>query len=1211
MQGNKPDGKARTIALEPVSAARSGSLHTLACIQRTARNIATRKMARARGRKQTVSSHYEDDDLPLLQMMTRILPSASCHGFRDYFVVKAYAIHSFVLLLIYSGRLEKKELGDDELQLLRKAVELVEDNFFASWAAASLEKDKGQEGDIMASEVAFLSVILRSMALLVPFLYHLKTEDKDLARRFAVMATVIVESHGCHPSLFVEALAVFEVLANYKSLLAKPSRNVVYNENALFACLPSIQMTIESNVSDPAPTWHDHFLLGSQNSTRASVHVIRVLAENGTALSRWTNMLVATLLLNSLESVSAASTFGGNTILRSMVVGREFAFLSQTGGLLEAEIVGALQSLLMLETKQFGHCSFLVRWCLLCRHVLAPFSHPVDEHGERFDDNRRNAIASRDIVKAIEDASLSCSPARWQVKCAAAQLATEAVHQLVAEGFSRGVKNQENSQFDVSTADRIINGATRDSSAVEVSSLAFHLEQVVACACKSSIATLDKSELRILQENALKFLNALILAFGAIKDHDDETVGILSQYSTQIFASVKHALASSDDSMDGASQRVFVAGCEALLSILEMKVSPDPTAVNRLIRPAMPPADHVAAFSCTEGYAGHSSQRLLTAVRVGSLWVASSYVFTQKVEEIQSTADNLGLDVFSLAVHTASLASDGCRILFASGLSLVGLPLFDEESKEDSGENNGEVSDMCFYFGAFQDFDDFTKGCMINVWSSCCKNAVVGLVYSLHDEHAEINEDVALSWLEQITPLLFAGVYDAMNKGATEAGSLSSTSNSWAGGMRSSSVLCDCLQGITALIRPANHGLNVDMSERSMRLAPLIFDSVLMPVVAGECEREGNSAPCSDSVVAKACDFIHTLSADNAKAFSVDALLYRLLKPLHAVESDSNRLKDTKVADIVAMSLLVLGQLIRSNLVSESVISAILCFLKQVLVNKNSLGQLKEASNTVLVDCFNSSPAKKRGEMMNSFVKANIWEGWTTLCFEDDVVSIEKSLKAVEDELRNGARVDQIAALAAIRSVLQQKDIVDTKSVIVARVVPEALCLFLTFGTSPKDPDRTTVCTEATKVLISCYHQVSTHSADEDTTAFLMVLFEALLGVLRYNGLPNHPSPEETGDPTLGRLAAQTILHVARTTPVPFKSCVAAMADHDRQVRGKEACIYSSPSWKMDFSHQLCLEIVDRICRSCGTRWVCRNNRSGTNEKETQLKWLQEITTEV
>lgn len=151
MQGNQPDGKQRAIPLEAVSAARAGSLLTLGCIQRTAYNIQTERSARTRGRGNSVAKD-DEDTLPTLQMMTRLLPSLACYGVRDYFNVRTYALHSFGVLLAYSNRVDDN-LNAEDTHLLKKGVEIVEDNFLAAWTVASFDYDRG-------NEVSFKSVFL-------------------------------------------------------------------------------------------------------------------------------------------------------------------------------------------------------------------------------------------------------------------------------------------------------------------------------------------------------------------------------------------------------------------------------------------------------------------------------------------------------------------------------------------------------------------------------------------------------------------------------------------------------------------------------------------------------------------------------------------------------------------------------------------------------------------------------------------------------------------------------------------------------------------------------------------------------------------------------------------------------------------------------------------------------------------------------------------
>lgn len=96
---------------------------------------------------------------------------------------------------------------------------------------------------------------------------------------------------------------------------------------------------------------------------------------------------------------------------------------------------------------------------------------------------------------------------------------------------------------------------------------------------------------------------------------------------------------------------------------------------------------------------------------------------------------------------------------------------------------------------------------------------------------------------------------------------------------------------------------------------------------------------------------------------------------------------------------------------------------------------------------------------------------------------------------------------------------------------------------------RTTACAEAMKVvLVAFQHLVSTSAQENGIVAFLMVVFEYMLVVLRFNGLPNHPPPQTESDPSLGRMAAQAIVHVARTSPAAFKQTLTSMTDTDRTV---------------------------------------------------------------
>ena len=84
---------------------------------------------------------------------------------------------------------------------------------------------------------------------------------------------------------------------------------------------------------------------------------------------------------------------------------------------------------------------------------------------------------------------------------------------------------------------------------------------------------------------------------------------------------------------------------------------------------------------------------------------------------------------------------------------------------------------------------------------------------------------------------------------------------------------------------------------------------------------------------------------------------------------------------------------------------------------------------------------------------------------------------------------------------------------------------------------------------MASYKQFSSDFSESDVIEFLVVLFESFIAVLRFNGLPNHPPPQGiTSDPSIGRMCAQGITHVAKSTPVPFKVCMSGMSEHDRAI---------------------------------------------------------------
>lgn len=143
MQGHYPDGTARSSkhsSPDFLVSSRTGALLTLASIQRSIHLL----VADSENRSQLKSHAIELSSIsapPTMIMMTRVLSCLSTRPFHegDSSLARAYALHVFSLLMFYS--IDDPALKDAEspekIQIIKKAVELVEHNLLSTWTSSS------------------------------------------------------------------------------------------------------------------------------------------------------------------------------------------------------------------------------------------------------------------------------------------------------------------------------------------------------------------------------------------------------------------------------------------------------------------------------------------------------------------------------------------------------------------------------------------------------------------------------------------------------------------------------------------------------------------------------------------------------------------------------------------------------------------------------------------------------------------------------------------------------------------------------------------------------------------------------------------------------------------------------------------------------------------------------------------------------------------
>ena len=1214
MQGNKPDGKPRTLALESISAARSGSLLTLASIQRAAHKVAERQVTKARERaastgEEEVIDPNKDDELPILQMMARILPSVSFHGFfRDFFVVRTNALHSFATMLSYSGRLEPP-FSDVDMQLLRKGIELIEGNFSAAWTAASTDADKGQEAEKIASEAAFLSVLLRLMTYVVPLLHHIVSENPEVARRFSLMATLILEDYSNHPTVSVEAMGLFEVLTAHRHLLPPPSRHVNYDENPILSCIPFIAGSpLRPDIYTQSDMGHAFF--PASRTSRATTRIAKVLTLSGIQVARLSSMKTVSLLLASLEVASASHHFTGASLLRSLAVSREHEQFFTESIVLEKEIFGVLSSMLSLE-EAFPECDSL-RWLLFARSVLSGSPGSIETDGETTDVvYSRENIVKRASSRAAEDSSaiFDCSNVpRWQVKVVASHLAAGALGLIEVKASKENDSPELNTDFDLRAATKFVAKACREaesaSGPIPSSRVVFHLEDLVSTACMSSSATLDHAELRALQGFSVLFLARIIKSFAKIPDPEQPEVNILDQYSTQIFSAVKHALSAPEESdYSEYSVRLFGAGCIALESIIEASLTTDPVVLKRLIRPVIPgsqelpllsPVGENSPLSDSDNKKGDSTDvdcrvallakifRLSTVARIFS----RRHMDGKMDAPLKKVIKELIPRESDIAVNGAALAIDASSFLYGAKLSLVGMQLDEDDDRRMSSPTSGML------FGNVSDVPDETKGCMARAWASCASYAMRPLLAELSSE--EIDEERRerfLSWVKVLSLLLFSGIHDADEALSEEAKDKEGTF--WAVDLDATEVKVDCLNGVRILMKmcPPNV-LDSNLSDK----IEYALDSVIMPVLIQALgSREDSVHPgANDRAVMEACEFLLDLAASDGVGLSSNSSLWVcLLVPLNMLQNGevdvSRDAGSGTVLKVIAACMSATATLIKKEQAPDTIVHAMVQLVLKSILGRQSDGGTKSSqqaippiiiqhSEELLSSCLSHSAvgAQEKEKIACALAEDGNWEAWSAVAMSKDGESIHRSLVVVSDNLRGTAGPEtstdselstsqcRLDTLSCIRSLLQN---VTTTSPLVSRVLSvvgaDVLGILREYGANEGGmnfPDaqlhRKSACADAMKALLVGYQNVlsseidSEHKDDagENVAAFLQVLFETLIVVLRYNGLPNHPTPNADGDSSLGRMSAQAIYNIARTSPLPFKTCVSRLNEVDKQL---------------------------------------------------------------
>ena len=1008
------------------------------------------------------------------------------------------------------------------------------------------------------------------MTFLVPYLQHLESVDSGIAVRFSRMATLIMECCSSHPVVQMEVMAFYEMLAAHQRLLPAHTGGIKYDEHPVLCCVPFLMSNIGPSriVDHPSGHWNrSRGSLSSSSCLRATLKVIRALSVSQVLIAEWSDMRIVSLLFAALEDTIGTRVFAGETSHRGLAAPRESEITYNGGNQTVQEITEVVRLLLYLERSLSKNCDYvLLRYILLSRCILIGNSSTDDDGDEETEEPYTVVrVVQAALGRAASDASPVlhyANPVRWQVKSLAVQVATIAIDEMVKKCGKDGLRTPSSPMFNPKLANseclKECRRANSSQSTIPESKLALHINALVAAACNTATATVDQVELRSLQECAMHMLVKTIYCFGSMQDPDQPDLKVLHEYIPQISSCIKSALGAPNEADGEYTCRLFLVGCEALREFV--CVTTEKGVLKRLARAAVPSSDEMPFFeynsgvpskvSKVDGSKMNANMRASLLLRIGKLWTLENIPLEDT--EIKSLVE---VDESEIGAHAAALAIDGASLLLSSGYSLCGSKINQDQSQ------NGPV-ESGFFYDHITDIDDSVKAALVEKWASFASLAVTSLSKTISEtDLPSERRDACEVWLCKIIPFLFAGLHDSISYQTSS--STRDKTDDWARQLDSNNVASRCLQGLNTVVStPGLLDLDEKWKPEIESSTGRLSKQILLPILSSKFGSNPRNTGTSAELIAKSCSLLESLAKNPVFGLHEDSsLLLFLLQPLNMLQSSSINLGDSHVTMIISACLVSVADIISKLNTPDSLVKAMVSLVLTVSAREKEMipDSIKTAIQALLRECLsnNSLTTKEQCAIATEMANARDWGTWSVVVQANDGISARNSLLVIQRILQDSSLPNQqLGLLAALRVLLQHVTPSDFAGRVVCAIGAEIITVFQSYGTlsvalpaKEAETHRTAACADCMKIVLLAYQQFSSGACDDDEMAtFLVVVFQSFISVIRYNGLPNHPLPQAASDPAVGRMCAQAITHIARTTPLPFKSSMSKLSEHNRTV---------------------------------------------------------------
>ena len=1083
-------------------------------------------------------------------MMTRLLPSLATQNVEgDSLLTRTYALHSFGILI--SNSIAKgTALSPDQVQIIWKAVESVESSFLSAWSAVVSENSRGREREKFGAEPAFLAVILRLMTTLLPWLSELKDLDRWLASRFPCYALAILEFGKEHPAILFEGAVFFERLSAHMDLVDLASSCVVTTDNTASTAIPFLLSVIKPPWSKViADSELDFFSChGAIDAQRSAVLCLKRMCSILKSSDDAFTLDVGKALFAFLHDQCGRRRFQHFNDFRSLALSRATISSFEDDQMLETEVIALIQAVLKAQIagKDDSEKSYVIlQWLLFSRCCASGDANKVSDVDVADLSISGLTETARFIARTNALPVLKYSnPPRWQMKCVASNLASITMVLLLDIG-----EGDTDYLFNLNAAQSWCNEMSKKENAtygVELHSQPIlHLEELTKTACSASTATSNNSELPSVQIAGLRLLASLFRAFGSQLDPSvNDGTSVLEQYSSQFISSVKHALNSEslvDESVPGtAFHLLYSAGCDALIVMISENLITDRMAMRRLFQPMLLTAEEIPFVQYPAGEGSDNDSLLMKSSHVTDdsrsypLFKLSKLCFFAKASMLAALGQIKGS---TISMISGELEKEGTgRAIHSAAASIDGFFLFQDAQQKSSTCSSGLT------YKNITDLDESITDELTKMWPTLAASATSSIIKAIQDADNESEQRKNLQqWLAKLAPVIVSGLRHSLSK--TLSASLPLPD------------IAALIYAVRLLVKDYEFVGDVLCSTELGEIANIVTEQVIFQTLPSSHDHA--------VLTHQSCGLIEDLCKHSIVGVDTSILTRSVVTPLVALQEKPPA--QFKNGVIISSCVRSSQSLLESQEEGEGRATFEKALVQVVLTIFRDHG-LSEDDDTKLASlsllkacCTETMMSHEEWGQIATFTAAHgLWDAWAVVCSSlPPGYGIKCSIEAIKaslGDLESGPR--HTASLIALRTALVSAGAEDPSLLcfVLQSVGCEILQLLRAYGVrildgSGFDENRVTVCTESVKVNVMAFQYLTSISTEEDKLiSFISTLFEVLVENIRMNGLPNHPSGNVGADETIGRMCAQVFVHVARTTPMVFKSTMTVISPESRTV---------------------------------------------------------------